>query len=183
MDAPIRRPATAGVRLEGGRPLSAAGRQQLRRATGQFATGVTVVTFALGDGTRRGFTANSFTSVSLDPPLVLVSLGRTTRSHDEMAGLRFCINVLGAEQESLATHFAGRGGAEPAWAVDSGVPRLADSLTYFRCAPWAAHEAGDHTIFVGRVEAFGWRDGDALAFFRSRFTAIEEENLGMEFLF
>ncbi|MBI0298847.1 flavin reductase, partial [Streptomyces sp. PRKS01-29] len=81
----------------------------LRACMSRFATGVTVVTFA-GDEGPRGVTMNSFTSVSADPPLVLISVARRTRSHDQLVDRPFCVNVLGAEQEPIARLFAGAQG-------------------------------------------------------------------------
>src|SRR5213596_2864908 len=78
-----------------------------RGSLGRFATGVAIVTFD-GVTKRHGITVNSFTSVSMDPPLVLVSIARTTTAHDELAGRPFTVNILGAEQRQLAMHFDGR---------------------------------------------------------------------------
>ncbi|MER5700301.1 flavin reductase family protein, partial [Streptomyces mirabilis] len=87
----------------------------LRACMSRFATGVTVVTFE-GDDGPRGATMNSFTSVSTDPPLVLISVAKRARSHGQLTDRPFCVNVLGAEQEALARQFAGvQGAAEPRW--------------------------------------------------------------------
>jgi flavin reductase (DIM6/NTAB) family NADH-FMN oxidoreductase RutF len=151
-----------------------------RGSLGRFATGVAVVTFDGATG-RHGITVNSFTSVSLEPPLVLVAIARTARAHDQLADRPFAVNILGAEQESLALRFAGRpGGAEPAWIEGGLAPRLARPLAYFECTPWAAYAGGDHTLYVGEVVDFGYRSGDALAFQGGRFTALPESQLGVE---
>src|SRR5258708_5731370 len=100
---------------------------ELRRAFGHFATGVTVVTYEAPDGEFRGTTVNSFTSVSLDPPLVLVSLGRQTRAAAALrAGSAFAGSVLHHGQRDLAMHFAGRPEPETRvrWEVRDGVPHL-----------------------------------------------------------
>src|ERR1700749_1181311 len=89
--------------------------QSLRSCLGRFATGVVVVTFDSDDG-PRGITVNSFTSVSMDPPLVLVSVARRARAHDALFDRAFCVNVLGGEQEALARRFAGRAGWASTWA-------------------------------------------------------------------
>lgn len=159
--------------------------QHFRGSLGRFATGVAIVTFdsepdAAGASVRRGITVNSFTSVSLDPPLVLVSIARSTKSHDELAGRPFTVNVLGAEQEDLARHFAGRPAREPQWVEGERAPRLARVLAWFECTPWAAYDGGDHTLYLGRVEAFDYRTGDALGFVSGRFTTIPEYLLGQE---
>ena len=77
-----------------------------------------------GPTKRHGITVNSFTSVSMDPPLVLVSIARTAKAHDELAGRPFAVNILGAEQRLLALHFAGRQGPEPRWVEGAAAPRL-----------------------------------------------------------
>jgi flavin reductase (DIM6/NTAB) family NADH-FMN oxidoreductase RutF len=116
----------------------------------------------------------------MEPPLVLVSIARSTRAHDELANRPFTVNVLGAEQERLATHFAGRPSGEPVWVEGAIAPRLAGVLSYFECTPWAAYDGGDHTLYLGEVKNFDYRTGDALGFVNGRFTAIPEYLLGVE---
>ena len=152
---------------------------RFRGSLGRFATGVAIVAFD-GPSGRHGITVNSFTSVSLEPPLVLVSIARTARAHDELAGRPFSVNILGAEQKALALHFAGRPGLEPQWVEGPTAPRLARPLAFFVCTPWAAYDGGDHTLYVGEVVDFNHRPGDALAFHGGRFTAIPESELGVE---
>lgn len=151
--------------------------QHFRSSLSRFATGVAVVTFDGRDG-RHGMTVNSFTSVSMDPPLILVSVAKTTKSHDELRGQPFTVNILGAEQQELARHFAGRSGAEPLWREGATAPRLDGVLAYFTCAPWAEYNGGDHTLYVGEVVEFDYRLGDALAFINSQFTVIPAFILG-----
>ncbi|WP_424217615.1 flavin reductase family protein (plasmid) [Streptomyces sp. BI20] len=146
----------------------------LRDCLGQFASGVTVVT--TGDGrTVRGATVSSFTSVSLDPPLVLVSLDRRSRSAERLTGARFGVNVLAADQGELALLFAGRGGSadeahgHPAhpgvrWEGDPAAPRLAGAVAHFDCAPWAAYDGGDHVLHVGEIRSFTAPGGAPLVF-------------------
>lgn len=153
--------------------------QYFRGSLGCFATGVAVVTFD-GVEKRHGITVNSFTSVSMDPPLVLVSIARTTRAHDELAERPFTVNILGAEQQQLASHFAGRPNTEPKWVEGEVAPRLAGVLSWFECTPWAAYDGGDHTLYLGEVVKFDYRSGDALGFVNGRFTAIPEYLLGQE---
>lgn len=150
-----------------------------RGSLGRFATGVAIVTFD-GATKRHGITVNSFTSVSMEPPLVLVSIARSTKAHDELSGRPFTVNILGAEQRQLAMHFAGRPGPEPAWVEGETAPRLSGVLAYFECTPWAAYDGGDHTLYLGEVADFNYRSGDALAFANSSFTTIPESQLGME---
>lgn len=148
----------------------------LRGGFGRFATGVAVVTFdgTDADGTtkRHGLTVNSFTSVSMDPPLVLISIQRNVRAHALLTGNPFTVNVLGAEQRDLAMHFAGRPNQEPHWIEGSHAPRLADTASWFTCTPWAEYDGGDHTLFVGRVEDFGYRTGDCLGFLDGGFVTV-----------
>ncbi len=156
----------------------------LRGCLGRFATGVAVVTFAAPGGGRRGLTVNSFTSVSIDPPLILVALQRTIASHDLLRNRCFTVNVLGAEQRELAMRFAGkpRPSLQPAWVQGPYAPRLAGSLSYFECVPWAEYDGGDHTLFLGEVRHFDYRDGDALGFVNGQFISIPQSVAGHEAL-
>jgi flavin reductase (DIM6/NTAB) family NADH-FMN oxidoreductase RutF len=131
----------------------------LRLAFGQFATGVAIATAIDGSGARAGVTINSFSSVSLDPPLVLFSLSRALRSFEAFANARaLAITILGEDQFDLALRFA-RAGIDK-WAIaeivvgDNGVPCPAHGVARFECAPHARHVAGDHEIFVVCVEHF-----------------------------
>jgi flavin reductase len=154
----------------------------LRAALGRFATGVAVVTFRGPDG-PRGLTVNSFTSVSLTPPLVLVAVAKRAASHDLLSVRSFCVNVMGAEQEALAMHFAGHPTPrESPWVDGTLSPRLAGALAHLDCSPWGNYEGGDHTLFIGEVADFGYRDGDALGFRASGFTTIADGQLGHEYL-
>src|ERR1700735_4025628 len=126
---------------------------EFRRALGHFATGVTVVTYAPdGIDEFRGTTVNSFTSVSLQPPLVLVSLGRQTRAAAALRpGSAYAVNVLHHRQRDLAMHSAGRpeSGRRAEWEVRAGVPHLAECGAYFRCVAQDVHDGGDHQLVVG----------------------------------
>ncbi|MBL1102007.1 flavin reductase family protein [Streptomyces coffeae] len=154
----------------------------LRSCMSRFATGVTVVTFT-GDDGPRGATMNSFTSVSTDPPLVLISVARRARCHGQLLDRPFCVNILGAEQVPLALQFAGSPGhAEPRWAAGTRVPRLGNPLAWVECDPWRAYDGGDHTLVVGRVTGLGHRDGDALTYTWSRFGTAMEAAEGHEHL-
>lgn len=171
-----------GMQYEGAQqePRTSAPRgHHFRGSLGRFATGVAIVTFD-GVSKRHGITVNSFTSVSMEPPLVLVSIARSARAHDELVGRPFSVNILGAEQQQLALHFAGRPGREPLWVEGATAPRLARVLAWFECLPWAAYDGGDHTLYVGEVVDFNYRNGDALAFANSAFTTIPESQLGIE---
>lgn len=143
--------------------------RDLRRALGQFATGVAVVTTRAGDGRRVGMTANSFSSVSLDPPLVLWSLARQSPSlADFTAASHFGINVLAAGQHDVSRQFATPlpdkfGGVD---CVDTiaGVPLLAGALAHFVCRNRRQYDGGDHLIFIGEVEHYDRFDGEPLVF-------------------
>ncbi|MGI8459104.1 MAG: flavin reductase family protein [Propionibacteriaceae bacterium] len=136
---------------------------QLRAGMAHFASGVTVVTTVLA-GTRHAMTATAFTSVSLQPPLVLVCVGRRSRFHPAvLAAGRWAVSVLSADQRWIADHFA-RNGRELSTQFDgvdhdpapfSGAPVLHGAQTWLDCRTWAVQEAGDHTIVVGLVLAVG----------------------------
>lgn len=149
---------------------------ELRRGFGHFPTGVTVVSFE-EDGRPHGITASSFISASLDPPLVLVAVARSARSHDRLRGRPFTVNVLRAGQESLARRFAGgdddaRDQTDVTWSPTG--PRLPGALAHFGCVPWSRIEAGDHALLLGLVLDADSDEGDALGFFRSRFVAVSQ---------
>ncbi|WP_341994675.1 flavin reductase family protein [Microbacterium sp. LWH7-1.2] len=132
-----------------------------RRMMGGFATGVVAVTYE-SDGQLYGMTANSFTSISLTPPLAMVSLMRSSRSLQYLLDRPFAINVLAAVQLDVALHFARKeNGAEPLWLTDGRAPRLAGAVATMQCTPWAAYPAGDHILVLGRIAEF--EDNEELA--------------------
>lgn len=141
--------------------------RDFRDALGQFATGVTVVTCNSADG-PIGITANSFASVSLDPPLVLWSPARASRRFPYFeAADRFAIHILGDEQTDVCRAFVRDGAAFDAvdWSVgEDGVPLIEGCLARFECAREAVHEGGDHLIVVGRVLRAAFRTGRPLVF-------------------
>lgn len=146
-------------------------RQSFRNAVGQFATGVTVVTAFDADRKAHGVTANSFTSVSLDPPLVLWSINNDAWSQPTfLAAGHFAVNVLAADQLELSNRFARRGedkfgGNE--FELDSGeAPLLKRCAARFSCSTFGQYAAGDHTIIVGEVIEFESFDEEALLFHR-----------------
>nr|WP_245240572.1 flavin reductase family protein [Streptomyces spiramenti] len=143
---------------------------------GQFASGVTVVTTRCGDGGAvHGATVSSFTSVSLRPPLVMVSLDRRSRLSALLAGGPFGVNVLAAGQSRLALRFAGRGGPvdeDVEWQDGGPAPRLAGAVAHFTCAPWAAHDGGDHVLYIGEVLGFDAPGGEPLVFHGGAFHAL-----------
>lgn len=141
----------------------------LRQSLGRFATGVTVVT-CLGDKGPCGITANSFSSVSLEPPLVLWNIAKV--SHSLRAYLdaeHFAINILGADQQGLSHHFAQSdhtvfNGIEYTES-GHGVPILPDTIACFECRTHEIHDCGDHFIILGEVEQFCSNDGEPLLFY------------------
>ena len=138
-----------------------------RDALGQYATGVTIVTCASEIG-PVGITANSFASVSLDPPLVLWSPARSSRRFPAFeAAERYAIHILGESQHNLCGAFARNGTAFEGldWATgDAGVPLINGCLARFECVRHAAHDGGDHLIIVGRVLNAAYRSGTPLVF-------------------
>jgi len=145
--------------------------RELRNCYGHFATGVTVVTWN-DDGNRRGITINSFTSVSLDPPLVLISIDKNTKAYDDLKDRPFVINILSGDQKSLALQFAGKPqeGLAVDWQEDSEIgPRLANTVGTIECTPWEQYDGGDHLLFIGKVEDFGYEEKDSLLFYKGQF--------------
>ena len=145
--------------------------RRFRQALGSFATGVCLVTTIDKDGKREGLTVNSFSSVSLSPPLVLWSIRDDTRSAEVFLRTRhFIIHVLGADQREMALHFARPtqdkfAGYEAAFAAGIGdCPRLKESVAVYECVTYSQYQEGDHTIMVGRVEAFSHSDKPPLVF-------------------
>jgi len=153
---------------------------ELRKALGQFATGVTVVTTRAADGSPDGITVNSFASVSLDPPLVLWCLGLSAASFDTFRlSSQHLINVLAADQAEIAKHFATRGAKRfdgVKWSpTDTGLPRIDGCIGWFECGIRSCYEEGDHLILVGRIESFETVRGRPLVFYNSQFAALAEE--------
>jgi flavin reductase (DIM6/NTAB) family NADH-FMN oxidoreductase RutF len=156
----------------------------LRRACGQFATGVTIVTVRDGDGVR-GMTANSFTSVSLDPPLVLVSIDLKNRTHELVKEHgRFAVNVLAQEHKPWSDRFAGRHGDlqhqfddVPHRLVD-GLPVLEGVAAALVCEVVAVYPAGDHSLFIGEVKQLEWSpDCEPLLFHGGQYRGLHVPEL------
>lgn len=152
--------------------------RELRNALGRFATGVCVVTTVDKRGNALGLTANSFSSVSLDPPLVLWNLQNGSDAYDAYARpRRFAINVLSAQQLALSNQYARKGDhlLDPAHFRHGrhGAPILRDALVSFECELHAAHEGGDHLIIVGKVlDVSGRPGGDPLLFFSGAYREL-----------
>lgn len=146
----------------------------LRDAFGSFATGVTIVTTAGPDGVAIGLTANSFSSVSLDPPMVLWSLARTSLNMDAFRNSgHFAVHILSADQEALSSRFASKGiDRFEGLALErgpQGVPLLPDCMARFTCKLAYQYEGGDHVIFVGEIVDFGHSARKPLVFHGGRY--------------
>ncbi|ANX10931.1 oxidoreductase [Fictibacillus arsenicus] len=150
--------------------------REFRNCMGHFATGVTVVTCNT-DGGPHGFTVNSFTSVSLDPPLILVSVDRKTKAIEFMKNNNFTVNILKEEQQDTAMHFAGRPLEEAPFQWEKGKlsPRLQDSLAYIECEPFAEYDGGDHVLFIGKVSEFEYRKGSPLTYYCGKFSSVSTQ--------
>ena len=150
----------------------------LRDALGCFATGVTVVTCLNDAGIPAGLTVNSFTSLSLDPPLLLVCLAKHAASAAALiSASHFAVNVLQTGQQPASIRFATRDedrfGTTPWSCGEAGAPILKDSLGVFECRRHAVHDGGDHHILVGEVVKASFDGGlDPLLYFRGRYRRL-----------
>lgn len=152
--------------------------QKFRHCLGQFATGVTVVTADAG-GTPVGMTVNSFASVSLEPPLILWSIGAASRSYPAFAAAEhFAVNVLADDQIALSRHFSCSGEdkfATVSWRAGvTGSPILAGVAAVFECTKEAEHKGGDHLIIIGRVRRAAHFHRATLLFAQGRYRIAAE---------
>jgi flavin reductase (DIM6/NTAB) family NADH-FMN oxidoreductase RutF len=152
--------------------------RELRSVMGRFATGVTVVTTThpAHPDTIHGMTANAFLSVSLRPPLVLVSLGRCRMSEMLPRTGRYGVSVLASDQEHFAAHFAGQQASpvDPTFIWENDLPLLDGALAHVGCRVIDVHPAGDHVLWIGEVEHLSHRDGEPLLFYTGRFGTLRE---------
>jgi flavin reductase (DIM6/NTAB) family NADH-FMN oxidoreductase RutF len=145
--------------------------RDFRNALGTYATGVTIITAVAADGRPYGLTCNSFASVSLNPPLVLWSLGKFSQGLSVFHNAsHFAVNVLGASQQALASRFA-KSSEDKFVGVDwtpglGNAPLLADSVASFQCRSASRYYGGDHVIFLGAVEAYSYNRNEPLLFAR-----------------
>jgi flavin-dependent trigonelline monooxygenase, reductase component len=151
----------------------------LRGAFGTFLTGVTVITTRDVDGIPRGMTANSFTSVSLDPPLLLICVGKSATSFPAFAACpSFAVNVLHAGQVALSAAFASKSKDKfedvAHDTVHTGAPILRDCLTWFDCSVHQRLKVGDHVVLIGRIQAFGTSPSAPLGFCRGRYAEVKD---------
>jgi flavin reductase (DIM6/NTAB) family NADH-FMN oxidoreductase RutF len=153
---------------------------EFRTALRNFAAGVTVVTTRDGDGHPSGLTASAFTSVSLDPPLVLVCVDHAATAHPAFrAHGWFAVNVLRQEQEGISRRFAASGGDKfdgvPCHEGETGLPLIDGALATLECRVVETYEAGDHTIFVGAVEAASVSGGRPLVYFHGGYHGLSPD--------
>lgn len=146
-----------------------------RNALGRFATGITIVTTKLGDLTH-GMTCNAFMSISLDPPLVAISVTEKAKMHGYLqASGAFGVSILSAEQESLSNHFAGRPQDAPVPFIDiNGMPLIDGANVNLVTDIVQTHVIGDHTLFVGQVRAYRYgEDASALLYHAGKYASLD----------
>lgn len=160
--------------------LASIEQHHFRRVCSKYATGITILTVLDSRGTPHGMTVNSFTSVSLSPPLILVCIDRRTSilSHFH-PGARFAVNVLHEEQKELSSCFA-RSGADRFEGVpwkpgETGSPILTGVLATLECSVAQMVEAGDHVVVIGEAVHASWREGQPLIYFNSSYQSLRFE--------
>lgn len=154
------------------------GPEEFRATLGRFASGVTVITALAADGTAHGMTASAFVSVSLNPPLILVSVDRRARMHSVLlAAEQFAVNILAQDQAHLSNHFAGRPGPEDAvpWREQAGFPVLGGTVASLVCRRHQVLDGGDHTLFVGLITSTEYSGAAPLLYFRGKYGALADE--------
>lgn len=162
---------------KGARDSMKGAQRRLRDALGTFLTGITVVTTTDPQGRPRGFTANSFTSVSLDPPMVLVCIDSAASSFETFTnGTTYAVNILGQEGRSTAELFASKRPDKFAqsqhYSSPLGNPLLADGVTWLDCRTTDIHIVGDHAVLIGTVEDFGGAGGQPLGFHQGHYVSF-----------
>jgi flavin reductase (DIM6/NTAB) family NADH-FMN oxidoreductase RutF len=150
--------------------------QAFRQTLGRFASGVTVVTM-LENNETHGITVSAFLSVSLEPPLVLISIDKKAQSHSRMlTAERYGVSILGEGQQRMSNHFANRDkDAVPEFEHLNDFPVLKDALAQLVCKTVKHVDAGDHTLFIGEIEALQWQeDGKPLVYFQGGYQRVEK---------
>lgn len=162
--------------------MSVVSAQELRQAMAKFATGVAVVSSVEADGRIHGMTANSLTSVSLEPPLVLVCIARHRNTYRTLRDRgRFGINVLSQRQGAIAEYYARdrktrAGDVAVSWQLNArGSPMLEGALVFLECQVVARYDHGDHAIFVAGVEKVVTRPGQPLLFYGRGYRGMDEQ--------
>ena len=154
-----------------------------RRVLGHFASGVTIVSTCDADGRPTGLTASAFSSVSLEPPLILVCVDHKSQSYPALRERgRFAVNILAVDQEAVSRRFASQRldkfDGVPHRITDLGVPVVEGAIAQLECITVSMHVEGDHTIFVGRVERAGTAGGDPLLYSRGRYERLADPRPG-----
>jgi flavin reductase (DIM6/NTAB) family NADH-FMN oxidoreductase RutF len=154
-------------------------RNELRRVMGHFATGVTIITTRSAAGELHGLTANAFTSLSLDPPLLLVCVDKKAESYPAFEESKvFTVNILAEDQEALSRRFAVSGGGGKKFEGvayhlgANGAPIIEETVAYIECSLHAAYDGGDHTIYLGEIQQAEITEGKPLLFFRGGYRAL-----------
>ena len=153
--------------------MSQKNNKELRKAFGMFSTGITIVTSVDKDDVPIGMTVNSFSSVSLDPPLVLWSIAKKQPSYDMFLSSKgYAVNILSKDQIGLCHHFSSpliNKFDNVDWKLsDNGFPLINNTLGWFDCLKWKDYEGGDHKILIGEVTSYGVSDMDPLTFWNGR---------------
>jgi len=148
--------------------------REFRNACGHFATGITIVTTEL-DGEFHGMTANAFVSVSLDPPLVLVSVDHRASMHERLPKTgRYAVSILRHDQEHLSTHFAGRPDPDlpDPFVQRNGMPVIDGAIAYLTTKIVDMHLAGDHTLYIGEVDYIEYNDDDPILYYVGKYRKL-----------
>ena len=150
-----------------------------RDAMGKFATGVTVL-LTENEGETHGMTANGFMSVSLDPKLVVISIGHKTKILEKISqSKKYTVNILAEDQEHYSRHFAGKPGEVVEFETLAELPVLKGAIAQIACEVVSEHVEGDHTLFIGKVVDLRLEDKNPLLFFSGKYrqlTALETVN-------
>jgi flavin reductase (DIM6/NTAB) family NADH-FMN oxidoreductase RutF len=149
--------------------------QSFKQTLSRFASGVTVVTMQDGD-TLHGITVSAFLSVSLEPPLVLVSIDKKAHSQARLlTAERFGVSILAQDQEYLSNHFAGRDeSVQPTYDTLAGFPVLNEALAQLVCQVHQVIDVGDHTLFIGYIQEVAWREAMPLTYFQGKYRRFSE---------
>ncbi len=154
-------------------------KEDFRAALGRFASGITVVTSIDSEDRFHGMTVSAFCSVSLEPPLVLVSISKDTCSHQSIAeSKKFVVNILSQEQEELSERFAApiddKFSETEYTKGEMGLPMINGALANMECRLVHSYEGGDHTIYVGEIENISISEGKPLVHFRGDYKGVED---------
>ena len=157
-------------------------RDEFKLSLSRWASGITVITTKREDGIH-GMTASAFASVSLDPPLIMVAVGKHNRTHSRIAEQQaFGVMILHTGQEEISNRAAGFQGEEGNFLLGvphhfgaTGAPILDDCSAWLECSLYASYDGGDHTIYVGKIEATGVHDGEPLLWYGRGYRRLSEE--------